>query len=148
MALLTDVNRTASARACAEIEIYAPRRFVWDLHTNVNAWPRWQPDILFAVIEQPIAPGVAFRWHTHGMAVTSIVDAVEEAVRLRWRCSADETTWFHEWTFTDRSAGVHVRTSGSITGASVLADPAGSQTLLEQSLTFWLHRLKAAAESR
>ena len=48
MAVLTDVTRTAPSFACAEIEIYAPRRFVWNLHTDVNVWPRWQPDIRFA----------------------------------------------------------------------------------------------------
>ena len=148
MAVLTDVTRTAPSFGCAEIEIYAPRRFVWNLHTDVNVWPRWQPDIRFAVIEQPMAPGVAFRWQTHGMAITSTVDAVDHGIRVRWRSRSGQTTGIHEWTFTDTSTGVHVATTESITGPAVSDDPAGSQALVEQSLTFWLRTLKAVAERR
>ena len=53
----------------------------------------------------------------------------------------------HEWLFECTEEGVHVTTSESFAGDPVNADSAGLQALLDGSLTAWLSRMKARAES-
>src|SRR5262249_43534795 len=139
---------TDSTLAMTEIEIFAPRRFVWNIHTYVNAWSRWQPAIGFAVAEQPLAPGAAFRWSTCGTAITSTVDTMVDGDCIRWSSVSGASTGFQEWRFIDTEAGVRVATVACLHGPSVAADPDGSQALLERLHAFWLRSLKDIAESR
>ena len=45
MAMPTDVDRSAPVLANHEVEIRAPLDTVWQLHIDVNDWPRWQEAI-------------------------------------------------------------------------------------------------------
>lgn len=40
-------------RAHHEIDINAPLRTVWQLHTDVNSWPAWQTEITAAHLDGP-----------------------------------------------------------------------------------------------
>jgi hypothetical protein len=142
------VDRTAPVVADREIEINAPRDVVWQLHADVNAWPSWQTDISDATLERPLGPGVEFHWTTGGMTIGSRVYSVHAGSDILWGGTTDGITAIHEWSFTDTPRGVRVATSESLSGASVEADAAGVQALLEQSLTSWLEHMKAAAETR
>jgi hypothetical protein len=149
VATTTDVNRTALTLATVEIDIAATRPSVWNLHTYVNAWSVWQPDMRYAVLEHPLAPGVSFRWSCHEREITSMVCAVEEGLRIVWSNNTSKhETGNHEWTFSDIATGVRVTTTESLVSPSLSADPTGWQTVLERYLTFWLRRLKTVAESR
>jgi hypothetical protein len=53
----------------------------------------------------------------------------------------------HEWRFAQSPAGVHVITTESFASDPVDTDPTGMQTILDNSLTAWLTRLKQKAES-
>ena len=53
----------------------------------------------------------------------------------------------HEWVYTQTSTGTHVATQESFSGQPVEADPTGLQTILDNTLTAWLTRLKQKAES-
>ena len=44
----TAVDRSAPVIAHHEIDIQAPLETIWQLHTDVNAWPTWQADITAA----------------------------------------------------------------------------------------------------
>lgn len=71
MATPTDVDRDAPVLTDLAIDINAPRDRVWKLHTDVNAWPMWQPDINDAAADEPLKPGATFSWSTYGMDITS-----------------------------------------------------------------------------
>jgi len=143
----TEVDRTAPTLAHAEIDIRAPRGFAWKLFTDVSAWPIWQPDIAYAVLEQPLAPGVPFRWRTHEVPITSTVYAIDEPSRILWGGAVGDVIAIHEWTFADSPDGVLVTTTESLSGRSASIDPATSQLLLEHYLAIWLQSLKTVAES-
>jgi hypothetical protein len=51
MSIPTGVDGDALARAHHETDINAPLDTVWQLHTDVNAWPTWQTDITAAHID-------------------------------------------------------------------------------------------------
>jgi len=147
MAVPTEVDRAAPVIAVHEVDIEAPLEIVWRLHTDVNAWPRWQTDITAAHTDGTLEPGVSFDWTSYGFSVTSTVYALSERSRVLWGGTSGGITGIHEWLFSETPSGVRVTTSESFTGESVEADAAGMQSVLDGSLVAWLGHLKTAAES-
>jgi len=147
MAVPTDVDRAAPVIAVHEIDIEAPLDTVWQLHTDVNAWPGWQTDITAAHIEGPLAPGVSFDWTSYGFSVTSTVYALADRSRVLWGGTSGGITGIHEWLFSEMPGGVRVTTIESFAGEPVEADAPGMQGVLDGSLVAWLGHLKEAAES-
>ena len=133
--------------AVHEVDIEAPLDTVWRLHTDVNAWPRWQTDITGAHIDAAFEPGVSFDWTSYGFSVTSTVYDLAARSRVLWGGTSGGITGVHEWLFSETPGGVHVTTSESFAGESVEADAPGMQTVLDASLVAWLGHLKVAAES-
>jgi len=142
----TDIDRDAPVIAVHEIDIEAPLDTVWRLHTDVNAWPRWQTDITAAHIDGALEPGVSFDWTSYGFSVTSTVYDLAERSRVLWGGTSGGITGVHEWLFTETPSGVHVTTTESFAGEPVEADAPGMQTVLDASLVAWLGHLKVAAE--
>ena len=147
MAAPTDVDRAAPVLAVHEIDIEAPLDTVWRLHSDVNAWPRWQTDITAAHLDGVFEPGVSFDWTSYGFSVTSTVYDLAERSRVLWGGTSGGITGVHEWLFTETPSGVHVTTTESFAGEPVEADAPGMQTVLDASLVAWLGHLKTAAES-
>lgn len=68
-----EIDRSAPATAEGEIDIPAPPQVVWDVMSDIESWPSWNPDIKVARLEGPLAPGTVFRWK----ATTSLVSRLE-----------------------------------------------------------------------
>ena len=62
----TNIDAGAPVISRQEIDIAVPLQVVWDLHTDVAAWPSWNPDISKVVLERPLAAGSSFRWSSGG----------------------------------------------------------------------------------
>jgi hypothetical protein len=147
MSTPTGIDRSPPVIAHQEVDIRAPLDIVWQLHTDVNAWPTWQTDITAAHLDGGFRPGASFDWTSFGCSVTSTIYDVAERARVLWGGTAGGITGVHEWIFTQSEGGVHVVTNESFAGEPVRADTAGMQALLDASLVSWLGHLKAAAES-
>jgi uncharacterized membrane protein len=144
----TGIDTAAPVVARHNVDIDAPLSTIWHLHTDVNNWPQWQTDITSAHAESPFAPGASFTWTSFGFTVTSTIYEVVECSRVLWGGTADGITGVHEWIFRETPAGgVLVTTNESFAGDPVAADAAGMQSILDGSLSSWLHHLKVAAES-
>jgi uncharacterized protein YndB with AHSA1/START domain len=148
MSTPTGIDRAAPVIAYHEVDIQAPLDTVWQLHTDVNAWPTWQYDITAAHLDGVFEPGASFDWTSFGFSVKSTIYEVAERARVLWGGTAGGITGVHEWTFQESEGGVHVVTNESFAGEPVGADVAGMQSQLDASLMSWLGHLKAAAESR
>jgi uncharacterized membrane protein len=147
MTVPTGTDAGAPVRAHHEIDITAPLSTVWQLHTDVNAWPTWQTEITAAHLDGPFQPGASFEWTSYGFTVVSPIYAVAEGSRVLWGGASGGITGVHEWLFTEIPTGVHVTTEESFAGGTVEADIAGMQSALDTSLSAWLGYLKAAAET-
>lgn len=143
----TDIDRKAPVVAHHEIDIAAPLARVWDLHTKVEQWPTWNIEVTAARLDGPFVPGSRFTWTSYDFTVTSTIYEVEHGSRTLWGGAAQGIMGMHEWRFERTGEGVRVTTIESFAGDPVAADPAGLQALLDGSLTAWLARLKAQAES-
>ncbi|AXE27518.1 Shy6-polyketide cyclase [Streptomyces globosus] len=127
--------------------VRAPLDRLWDLHTDIAAWPAWNPGISRAEPAGPLAVGTVFHWHTHGLDITSTVLEAVPGRRLVWGGPAHGIDGIHAWTFEDAGDGtVAVRTEESWSGPPVDADPDAARHALRESLGLWLAALKAAAE--
>jgi len=128
--------------------IGAPLDTIWRLHTDVDAWPAWQPDIETARLDGPFAPGSTFSWHTGGLDIESTIYKVEPEGRTLWGGPAHGIVGIHEWTFTPVEGGTRVETAESWSGEPIEADVEAMQAALDGSLVAWLGHLAAAAEGR
>ena len=140
----TDVDRGAPVLAHHEVDIRAPLGVVWQLHTDVDAWPTWHGDITEAHSDGAFERGTSFTWTSFGFTVTSTIYEVTEQSRVLWGGTADGITGIHAWAFEETPAGVHVTTNESFAGQPVESDPSAMQTMLDGSLVGWLGHLKAA----
>lgn len=143
----TGIDRNAPVIAHHEIDIAAPLDAVWDLHTDVDAWPTWNGEMTAAKLDGAFAPGSSFTWTSYGFTVTSTIYDVADHSRTLWGGAAQGIMGIHEWRFEPTPEGVHVITTESFAGDPVDTDPAGLQAILDNSLTAWLTRLKQKAES-
>jgi uncharacterized membrane protein len=145
---ITGIDLAAPVIARHEIDVRAPLPLVWDLLVDVGGWPAWNGDITSATVEETLAPGVAFRWETGGLSLTSTVHAIAKHDSILWDGTAQGITGIHRWRFSEAPEGVRVATEESWSGEPIHANPAAMQAMLDQSLVSWLGRLKETAEAR
>jgi uncharacterized protein YndB with AHSA1/START domain len=142
-----DINTAAPVITRDEILIHAPIETIWDIQTNVAAWPSWQPDVDGAQVDGPLAVGSVFRWQTAGLDITSTVEEVDAPHRIVWGGPAQGIVAVHVWTLDPQDDGVLVRTAESWEGEPVTAQAETLQGALDGSLRTWLENLKRAAEA-
>jgi hypothetical protein len=142
-----EINSNAPVISRHEITISAPLESVWMVHTEIDSWPRWNPDIAKAHLIGPIAVGTVFRWETAGMEIPSTIGEVVHLKKLAWSGETGGILGIHIWNFWATTEGTHVRTEESWEGSSLPVQVEGVQEALDASLIRWLSSLKARAEA-
>ena len=162
------IDHDADVTRASDVVIDAPLREVWDTHTDVEGWPRWQKAIL--TIER-LDPGAfsatsRFRWTTpvpasrfapaDTLSITSSVRQVEPGACVIWEGPATGTAisidkGIHLWRFTEKDGATHVHTEESWS-APLLASLTGADhdavaAMLGGGLDLWLEDLKAEVEA-
>jgi uncharacterized protein YndB with AHSA1/START domain len=141
-----DANQNAPVFARHEIHIQAPAERVWALISDIDAWSWWQPDIGYARLVGPLAPGSTFKWKSRGTAVSSTLEEVDPPRRLGWTGRAMGAKARHVWILEPQGNGVTVKTQESFEGIVVVLLKKTMPRLLDDSLKTWLARRKEAAE--
>lgn len=116
-----EINRNTPIIARHEITISAPLQTVWQLHTRISDWPRWNPDIVRAELTGPIAVGTVFNWETAGLSISSTIAEVVPPQKIAWSGETGGILGIHVWTFESNGEGTRVRTEESWEGASLPA---------------------------
>ncbi|MGF1425794.1 SRPBCC family protein [Kitasatospora sp. LaBMicrA B282] len=140
------IDETAPVIVRLSTAIDAPLATVWDLHTDIAAWPSWNTDVEQAELNGPLAPGSSFSWLTHGLDITSTVLELVPGERIVWGGPANGIQGIHVWTFEQSGDQVTVHTEESWSGAPVEAAVDHLGKALHDSLETWLTRLKDRAE--
>jgi uncharacterized protein YndB with AHSA1/START domain len=141
------IDRAAPVVARRELTIRAPAAAVWELLTDVPAWPSWQPDIVSARARMPLTPRATFHWRTAALDIASTVYAMEAPRLILWGGPTQGIVAVHQWTLTPSGpTATLVTTEESWDGAPVRADAATIRQALDDSLAQWLGHLKTAAE--
>jgi uncharacterized membrane protein len=141
-----DLNAPVLTRE--DIVIKAPLSRIWQIQTDIDNWPSWQPGVISATVQTPdcLRVGSVFHWLVEGLDVTSTVKQIRPLRRIVWGGPGNGITATHVWTFTPEPDGIHVHTEESWSGAPVDADVEYAQSALDASLDAWVHNLKKAAE--
>ncbi|WP_063746666.1 SRPBCC family protein [Catenuloplanes japonicus] len=144
------VDRDAPVIGRASRFVSAPVPTVWRMHTDIDRWDTWIPEITPAVTKTPgpLRRGSVFEWNPQGMHVTSTVLTVEQRRCTAWGAPVGGIDGVHLFTFRKVRGGVLVTTEESWSGAVVEADVPGFQALLDTGLQDWVQRIEDVAESR
>ncbi|WP_328494814.1 SRPBCC family protein [Streptomyces sp. NBC_00414] len=144
------VAKNAPVVSRASVVIEAPLKTVWKLHTDIDAWETWIPEITPARKKTPgpLRPGAVFEWSPQNMKVTSTVTAVEQGRCTAWAAPVNGIDGVHLFTFKQVKGGVLATTEESWAGAPVEADIPGNQAALDAGLNDWVNRLKSTAETK
>ena len=143
-----DVNRDAPVIATDEIEIAASPEAVWDLLTDLESWPRWNPDVRSMSVQDGLAPGSVFRWKAGPGTITSTIQDVEPPRRIAWTGTTFGIKAKHVYRLEPRGAATLVHTEESYEGLVVRLLRGSLQKTLEKGLSDGLRYLKAEAEKR
>ncbi|WP_405665850.1 SRPBCC family protein [Streptomyces sp. NBC_00055] len=145
---VTGIDENAPVIVRLSTTVKAPLARVWELHTDIAGWARWNTNIERVEFTGRLAPGESFHWLTHGLDITSTLFQVVNGERVVWGGPANGIDGVHVWSFEEHGGMVTVHTEESWSGAVVQAQPAELRQALEQSLTDWLSQLKTEAEDR
>jgi uncharacterized protein YndB with AHSA1/START domain len=137
----------AALRSSAQVRIKAPVARIWQLLTDINGWPSWNPKIDSANLAGDIAPGSVFVWKSQGFTVRSTIQTADAGRRLVWTGVAFGTRAVHTWEIQAANDGVLVTTGESFDGWLPWLLRDSLQKKLDDTLPRWLASLKAAAET-
>jgi uncharacterized protein YndB with AHSA1/START domain len=141
-----DVDRTAPAIARSEIEIAAPPERVWELVTDIDRWPDWNPDIDSAALKGPLAPGTTFRWKAGPGKLVSTLRHVDPPREVGWTGKTMGIAGVHVYRLEPSGSGTRVVSEESWAGFPVRLMRRRMRRTLQTSLETGLRHLKAAAE--
>ena len=141
-----DINRKAPAISSTEVLVQAPLDVVWSVLTNIREWSRWNPDVEYVDIEEPLEPGTEFRWKASGALIISELQEVEVRRRIVWTGKILGIRAVHVWTFEERADGVLVHTEESFEGVLARLFAKSMRRMLASSLAKGLEALKTECE--
>lgn len=143
-----DVDRSAPAVASGSTEIGAPPEVVWDVLTNIEAWPSWNPEVRTAAVDGELGPGATFRWKAGPGTITSTIQELDPPNRITWRGSTVGIKAIHVYRLEASASGTSIVSEESWTGLPVRLLRGLLRRQLQKSTDAGLQRLKREAERR
>lgn len=142
----TRIDSQAPVTTHKSIIIHAPAQTVWDVLTNVNAWPMWQSEIPHASLYGGLQPGSIIDWKKSGLAVRSVLQTVEAPESLVWTGTALGSSAIHVWKLESIDGHTLVSVEESMDGWLVKLMQRFVQRGLNRGTDHWLRALKRQAE--
>lgn len=143
-----DVDRSAPAAASGSIGIEAAPEVVWDVLTNIEAWPSWNPGVRTAVLDGQLVPGATFRWKAGPGTITSMIQELDPPNRITWRGSTVGIKALHVYRIEASTSGTSVVSEEWWAGLPVRLLRGLLRKQLQKSTDAWLRHLKREAECR
>src|SRR5918992_2422121 len=142
------ISEAAPVVATGETQIDAGRQTVWEVMTDVESWPTWNPDVKKASLRGDVAEGKQFRWKVQTGTITSTFTRVEPPQLLAWTGKGFGVRAVHVWRLERHDGTTFVRTEESWEGllSRILRGP--FRKALKKSIDSGLGHLKAEAELR
>jgi hypothetical protein len=144
------IDRHAPVIAAGDIDITATEELVWEVMTNLERWPAWNPDVKSVSFWGAIAAGTEFRWRVNTGTITSRFQSVERPRLLAWtgRLFPLGIEAVHVWKLESRAGFTRVRTEESWNGVAVRLLRGRAKGMLQQSIDRGLAALKSECEKR
>ncbi len=143
-----EIDRSAPAIATGELDIAASPEVAWDVISNIEAWPSWNPDVKTATLEGPLAVGSVFRWRAGGVSLISTLRTVDPPRELSWSGRAMGIRAIHTFRFEPSDGGTLARSEESWAGLVPTLLRGYSRRTLDRGIRNVLRLLKDEAERR
>lgn len=142
------IDEKAPATARAEAHIDALPAVVWQVMTDFERWPDWNPDVASVALDGPPAEGTVFRWRSGPGTITSTLRVLAPEREIAWTGRTFGIRAVHVWRLTPHDGGTRVVTEESWDGwiVRLISGPMGRT--LAQSIERGLGYLKEEAERR
>jgi uncharacterized protein YndB with AHSA1/START domain len=141
-----EVDKNAPVIAQAEIEVAAPSDAVWDVLTDFERWPTWNPDVKEMSFNGEVAEGSEFRWKAGPSTISSTIRRIERPRLIAWTGKTLGINAVHVYRLEPRSGSTLVRTEESYAGLAARLARGWMQKKLETSLDAGLRSLKTHIE--
>ncbi|MFC4944743.1 hypothetical protein [Pseudonocardia sp. GCM10023141] len=126
--------------------IAAPLPTVWQLLKEIDAWPKWNGDVVAVAIDQPVAARSLFSVTSSTGSWRGRILAVIDNEQLFWGNVTDEgARWLQNWELNETMTGTQITVITTVLGQSPPSCCQLSGNLQRTSLR-WLEQLKIAAE--
>lgn len=143
-----DVDRSAPAVASGSIEIEVAPEVVWDVLTNIEAWPSWNPGVRTAALDGELTRGATFRWEAGPGTITSTIQELDPPNRITWRGSTVGIKAIHVYRLEASASGTSVVSEESWAGLPVRLLRGIFRKQLQKNTDAGLRHLKHEAERR
>ncbi|RJO78471.1 SRPBCC domain-containing protein [Nocardia panacis] len=77
------VDENAPVRSTSTLEIDAPVAIVWQLITDMRAWPQWRTDAHVTQLDA-VEVDAEFRWVINGMRIKALFATVDPEREIAW----------------------------------------------------------------
>lgn len=142
----TAIDPHAPVTMRKSILIHASAQTVWDVLTNVNAWPMWQNEIPHASLYGGLQPGSIIDWKNHGFSIRSVLQTIDPAKTLGWAGTALGSSAIHIWKLESIDGHTLLHVEESMDGWLVKLLKNFVQRGLNRGTDHWLRALKRQAE--
>lgn len=143
-----EIDRSAPAISTGELVIAASPEVVWDVISDIEAWPSWNPDVKTATLDGPLAVGSVFRWRAGGASLTSTLRVVDPPRELSWSGRAMGIRAIHIFRFEPSDGSTLARSEESWAGLVPTLFRGYSRRTLDRGIRSVLRLLKDEAERR
>jgi hypothetical protein len=146
--MIVEVNESAPVVATGETEISADPEIVWDVMTEIDQWPKWNPDVKDADIVGTVSEGTKFHWKAGPGKITSVIQKIDRHKFLAWTGKTLGIRAIHVWSLEPHGMNTVVTTEESWEGLLTRLFPRRMQIMLKTSIDDGLSHLKKEAERR
>jgi len=96
---VVSINENALVIGSSEVVIRAEPRTVWQVLTDFERWPDWNPDVSSLALQGRVSVGSTFRWKTGSSTINSTIQEVDEPWRIvgRGKQAASERPTCTSW---------------------------------------------------
>jgi hypothetical protein len=144
---IEQANRNAPVYGSADINIVAPQETVWDVLSDLEAWPTWNGAVRSVSMDGPLAEGSTFTWKS-GSTIRSTLRTVEPPGLIAWTGSTLGIKAIHVHRLTASGGRTLVNTEESWEGLVATILRGRLQKKLDQALLPGLEALRLEAERR
>jgi hypothetical protein len=140
------VRPDAPVVAESELEIEARPEAVWDVLTDIEGWPTWNPEVKSASLRGSVTAGSTFRWKAGPGTIKSTIQHVEPPMQIAWTGTTFGIKAVHVYVLEPRGAKTVVKTTESYEGLVARLFRRQLTKTLDRALVDGLQHLKAELE--
>ena len=145
---IVEINEQAPVVGTGETEISAPPEVVWDVLTEIDRWPSWNPDVKSTSMDGGLVEGSEFRWKAGPGTITSVLQHVDPPRSIAWTGKTLGIRAIHVYRLEPRGERTLVSTEESYEGLPARLFRGPVQKTLDTALVDGLRYLKDEAERR